>query len=78
MIVEILTPEKKVFTGEAKAVRLPGVDGSLGVLNNHAPLITTLKKGDLVLTLPGGEKQTIAVKGGTVEVQNNKMIILAE
>lgn len=78
MKVEILTPEKSIFEGEANLVSLPGTDGSLGIMNNHAPLITTLKEGTVKLTLDGGSTQEITVNGGTVEVLNNKVTILAE
>lgn len=77
MKLEIITPEKKVFEGEAKYVFLPGSDGALGILDHHAPLITTLKAGELRVET-GSEKKSFVVKGGVVEVLNNKVIILAE
>ncbi len=77
MKVEILSPEASLFAGEAEYVFLPGADGSLGILNNHAPLITALKKGSVRLKTSEGEK-SFEVKGGTVEVLNNKVVILAE
>jgi len=77
MKVEIITPDKQLFKGEATSVTVPGVDGSLGFLNNHAPLITVLKAGDVkVKTATGTE--VFVVKGGVVEVSNNTVIILAE
>ena len=45
MLLEIISPEKEIFKGEAKSVTVPAVDGSLGILDHHAPLISTLKKG---------------------------------
>ncbi|MCC6599810.1 MAG: ATP synthase F1 subunit epsilon [Crocinitomicaceae bacterium] len=77
MRVEIITPEKTLFEGEASFVYLPGSDGSLGVLNNHAPLISSLKKG-AIRVKEGSVEHTFQVKGGTVEVLSNKVIILAE
>jgi F-type H+-transporting ATPase subunit epsilon len=77
MKVEILTPETTLFDGEASYVGLPGSDGSLGILDNHAPLITTLRKGEVTLKIDGKDTQ-FDVKGGTVEVLNNKVVILAE
>ncbi len=77
MKVEILSPEASLFTGEAEYVFLPGADGSLGILDNHAPLITTLREGSVRLTTSEGEKK-FDVKGGTVEVLNNRVVILAE
>ena len=78
MKVEILSPEKQLFDGEATLVSLPGSDGSLGILDNHAPLITTLKEGVVKLKMGDGKEEKFEVKGGTVEVLNNRVIILAE
>lgn len=77
MNVEILSPEAQIYKGEASYVGLPGTDGSLGILKDHAPLITTLHAGEVVLKTPDGE-QRFAVKGGSVEVLNNRITILAE
>ncbi|MBK6541774.1 MAG: ATP synthase F1 subunit epsilon [Flavobacteriales bacterium] len=77
MRVEIITPDKELFKGEATSVTVPGVDGSLGFLNNHAPLITVLKAGDVKLRTEKGE-QIFPVKGGVVEVSKNTVIVLAE
>jgi len=78
MKVEILSPEKQLFDGEASFVSLPGSDGSLGILDNHAPLITTLKKGVVKLKMDDGKEENFEVNGGTVEVLNNRIIILSE
>lgn len=78
MKVEIITPETVLYQGEASFVHLPGSDGSLGILNNHAPLISSLKKGTVRLKDEAGKEVKFDVKGGTVEVFNNKVIILAE
>jgi F-type H+-transporting ATPase subunit epsilon len=78
MKVEILTPEAALFEGEASFVYLPGSDGSLGILNRHAPLISSLKKGTVRIKDNSGKEHKFDVKGGTVEVYNNKVIILAE
>jgi F-type H+-transporting ATPase subunit epsilon len=77
MQVEILSPDKNLFKGEATALLLPGSDGKLGVLNNHAPLIATLQKGQVKITTAEGEK-VFDVNDGVVEVLKNKVIILAE
>ncbi len=77
MNVEIITPDKELFNGEASSVIVPGSDGLLGILNDHAPLISSLTKGDVQLKTSDGEK-TFAVNGGVVEVLNNKVMILAE
>ena len=74
MNIEIITPDKKVFSGDANLVTLPGKDGSFQVLNDHAPLVATLGKGNLVID----NKQTFTIDGGTVEVLKNKILVLAE
>lgn len=77
MQLEIITPEKNLYKGEVESVNLPGSDGSFGLLNDHAPIVSTLKAGEIKLVENGSEK-TFAVKGGVVEVNNNKVIVLAE
>jgi F-type H+-transporting ATPase subunit epsilon len=73
MFVEIITPDRKVFSGEASVVTLPGVDGSFQILNDHAALVSTLEKGTL-----SADKAIFQIEGGVVEVLNNKVLILAE
>lgn len=77
MELEIITPDKNLFHGKVKSIFLPGSDGSLGILENHAPIITTLRSGEIRIDGENG-KQTFAVNGGVVEVLKNKVIILAE
>jgi len=77
MTVDILTPDKHLFAGEATYVGLPGTDGSLGILSNHAPLVTTLKIGEIIVKT-ANEELTFKVKGGTVEILNNHVTILAQ
>ncbi|MBV6406147.1 MAG: ATP synthase F1 subunit epsilon [Flavobacteriales bacterium] len=77
MRVEIITPDQELFKGEASYVGVPGVDGSMGFLENHAPLITVLKAGEVKLRTEQGE-QSFAVKGGVVEVSRNTVLVLAE
>ncbi|MEQ9299962.1 MAG: ATP synthase F1 subunit epsilon [Cyclobacteriaceae bacterium] len=77
MFLEIYTPDKKVFEGEVDATTLPGIDGSLQILNNHAPLICPLGKGDLRYQKKKDDV-TMTVEGGVVEVLNNKVTVLAE
>lgn len=78
MQIEIISPDKKLFEGEVSQVSLPGVDGSLGILNNHAPLISVLKTGTIRLKESDSRWLEFPVKGGVVEVFSNKVIILAE
>lgn len=78
MHLEIITPEKKVYSGDVEAVKLPGADGSFGILNNHAPIIATLKKGTVKITDNAKKVENFEIKGGVVEVLNNKITVLAE
>jgi F-type H+-transporting ATPase subunit epsilon len=95
MQVEIITPEAKVFTGEATAAQFPGLDGSFQVLNGHAPIISGLAAGTVKLDLEtayvapekpsklitsesNGKVVKVTIKGGVMEMQNNKIIVLAE
>lgn len=77
MYLEIITPDKKLFWGEVKSIKLPGTEGSFGVLRNHAPIIATLKEGTVEITELNQTKHSIEIKGGVVEVNNNKVIVLA-
>jgi F-type H+-transporting ATPase subunit epsilon len=75
MKVEILTPDKTLFSGDADVVTIPGINGSLQILENHAPMIANLKKG--ILSIKGKDgKQQFDVNGGLVEVLKNKVIVL--
>jgi len=76
MIVEVITPDEVLFTGEAISVKLPGTSGSFEALSNHAPLLSSLEKGSIVVRTAGGE-ETFEVSGGIVEVLNNKVVVLA-
>jgi F-type H+-transporting ATPase subunit epsilon len=77
MHLDIITPDKKIYNGEATSVTLPGSEGQFQVLNRHAPLVSTLGKGNLVVDT-GSAKQTYVIDGGVVEVLNNKVLVLAE
>lgn len=79
MLLEIITPDKKVFQGEVKSATFPGSEGSFQVLMNHAPLISSLTKGPIVYEATGNTgKEEVMIDGGTVEVLDNKIIVLAE
>ncbi len=77
MTLEILTPEKKLYSGESSSVTLPGVDGSFQLLDKHAPLISALGKGTIKFKTPT-ETKTIAISGGFAECLKNKVIVLVE
>ena len=78
MLLEIITPDKKLYSGEVKSVKLPGSAGSFGVLKNHAPLISSLKKGNVKVVDEQKQSLSFPIKGGVVEVLKNKIIVLAE
>jgi F-type H+-transporting ATPase subunit epsilon len=77
MTVEILTPDKKVFEGEVTSVTVPGTMGSFQILKDHAPIISTLEDGPVIIKNKTDE-QTFNIKGGVVEVLKNKIVVLAE
>ena len=78
MIVEIITPEKSLFTGEAKLIQLPGSDGSFELMNNHAPIISILAEGKIKVVEANGNKLFFDILGGMVEMSSNKITVLAE
>jgi len=76
--LEIVTPEERLFKDEAQFVVVPEVNGELGVLRNHAPMIAALDIGILRYTDANGAIKKMAVSGGFMEVMNNEVRILAE
>jgi F-type H+-transporting ATPase subunit epsilon len=96
MQLEIITPESKVFSGEADAVQFPGLDGCFQVLNDHSAIISALSKGEVKVNLTSIFEKAddsiefiktdksdnkvirIDIKGGVMEMLNNKVIVLAE
>jgi F-type H+-transporting ATPase subunit epsilon len=93
MILEIITPENKLYSGEVDSVTLPGVDGSFQLLNNHAPIVSTLAAGTVRITesksSTGEAHESVArdsrndkdlsleISGGVIEMSKNKAIVLA-
>lgn len=79
MTLEILTPERKLFSGEVYGVQMPGISGLFEVLDKHAPLVSALKKGKVkVLRDKQNHTAIYDIQGGFVEVLNNKVTILVE
>lgn len=78
MKLEIITPDKKLFEGSVKSAIFPGSEGSFGVLNDHAPMIATLKPGKVELVEENNNRVEFAIKGGVVEVLKNNVVVLAE
>jgi F-type H+-transporting ATPase subunit epsilon len=75
--LDIVTPEKLAYSDEVDAVTLPGIEGELGVLPHHAPLISTLGFGELRIR-KGGTEEFFAIAGGFLQVLPDKVIVLAE
>jgi F-type H+-transporting ATPase subunit epsilon len=93
MILEIVSPEAKLFSGEITSVSLPGVDGHFQILNNHAPIVSILQQGTVKITAPSFEftsesqgmftkvndqNYTLTINSGTIEMKDNKVIVLAD
>ena len=79
MKLNIITPDNALFTGEnVFLVQLPGIDGSFEIMNNHAPLISVLRKGKIKVVVKGADPRYFDVNGGVIEVLDNKVLILAE
>ncbi len=77
MIVEILTLESILLSTEAKSVVVPGTNGRFEMLNNHAPIISTLQEGTIKVIDNSDDEKLIEIAGGSVEMSNNKITILA-
>ena len=78
MLLEIITAERQVYSGEVDMVIAPGVDGQLGILPKHAPLMTMLKAGELTVRKSGEDDMYVAVSGGFMEVLGNRVSVLAD
>lgn len=77
MHLDIITPDKKIYSGEVTSVSVPGTGGRFQILNNHAPIISSLMGGKIKVEDSEGTKE-FDVKGGVVENLKNNVIILAE
>lgn len=79
MLIEILTPEKKLFAGNAYGIQLPGISGSFEVLEMHAPMVSALGNGKIKLLLDkNGKSDAYSISGGFIEVLDNKVTVLVE
>lgn len=93
MLLEIVSPEAKLFSGEVTSVSLPGVDGSFQILNHHAPIVSTLKEGVIKMVAPSfifnkeiqdrfikvnEQNYTLSITSGTIEMKDNKVIVLVD
>jgi len=77
MYLEIYTPDQKIFEGEVSSATFPGADGSFQILDNHAPLISALAKGN-IRYLEKKQESEVSIDGGVVEVLQNRVVVLAE
>jgi F-type H+-transporting ATPase subunit epsilon len=76
--VDIVSAEGQIFSGAASMVFVPGSQGELGIAPRHAPLLTTLKAGEVRVQSDGAEEQSFYVGGGSVEIQPNLVTVLAD
>ena len=77
LLLEIVTPERQVYSDEVDSVQVPGSEGELGVLPHHAPLVSTLGVGELRIR-KGGTEELFAIAGGFVQVRPDKVVVMAE
>jgi len=77
-LLEIVTPERKVYAEEVNMIIVKGVEGELGILPNHIPLVTPLKIAPITVKKQGSKDEILAVNGGFMEVRKDKVVILAE
>jgi F-type H+-transporting ATPase subunit epsilon len=93
MILEIVSPEASLFKGEITSISVPGVDGDFQMLNNHAPIVSLLQKGTVKITAPSfkfsketadlftkinDQNVSLAISSGTLEMKDNKVIVLVD
>ena len=76
--LSVLTIDRTVFDGQAKAVTLPGMAGEFQVLADHAPLIAKLKEGNVVIEKEDSSSEILPIAGGTVEVTKKEVVVLAD
>ncbi|MCD1260891.1 F0F1 ATP synthase subunit epsilon [Paenibacillus athensensis] len=77
-LLEIVTPERKVYAQNVRMIIAKGTEGELGILPNHIPLVTPLRIAPLTIKLENGQTEVVAVNGGFMEVRKDKVVILAE
>lgn len=78
MTLDILTPEKKLYSGDVYGVMLPGTTGLFEVLDRHAPMVCALGKGNLKILKAKNDTESYSIQSGFVEVLNNKVTVLVE
>lgn len=78
MKLEIITPEKTLYSGNVTLIQFPGTSGSFEVLKKHAPLVASLKKGTIKIVETDRKNLFIEINGGTVQVENDHVLVLAD
>jgi len=78
MNLVILSPEKEIYKGEVSSVKVPGTSGQFEVLNNHAPIVSSLEKGVAYIKPTQGEVMEISIVKGFIEVLNNEVALLVQ
>jgi F-type H+-transporting ATPase subunit epsilon len=76
MLLTILSPEKEIFSGAVKSVKVPGITGQFELLENHSAIVSSLGKGAVRVIKSNGEKMSFSVSGGFVEMLNNEVSLL--
>ncbi|MDP3982165.1 MAG: hypothetical protein Q8P70_01285 [bacterium] len=72
----IFSLDRELFAGKANTISLPGADGRIQILPNHAPLISLLKEGEIVIEQESGDSQKLPIEGGVAEVREEKVVVL--
>ena len=78
LLVEIVSPDRTAYRGEARSFRAPGVEGGFEIRRGHAPMLAATQVGQVTVTTGNGDRVTFATSGGFVEVLDNRVIMLAE
>ncbi len=78
MNCSVLTPEKEVYSGAVKSVKVPGISGQFEVLDGHAPIVSALKEGEIRLIDTKGERISYSIKRGFIEVLDNEVSLLVQ
>jgi len=91
MHLEIVSPEAQLFSGQVESITVPGTSGSFQILNNHAPIVSTLTQGQVILQgkismteemkkhfTQAGDKTLFIIQSGVIEMRDNKAILLSD
>lgn len=76
--LKVISPEKVIFKGDVQSITVPGTQGNFEILNDHAPIISSLEKGQISFTQPDGQQKNCDIVGGFVEVKRNEVNLAVE